>query len=82
MRRDIRGRALRVPCVALDYLGLRDVGFVIPTTWPTPLRPARVQQQPFHGPRYVNSVLFLPDGRRPGGPVREHGSHALRKAPR
>lgn len=25
-------------------------------------------------PRYVNSVLFLPDGRRPGA-VREHGGH-------
>ncbi|MGP4088735.1 FkbM family methyltransferase [Streptomyces sp. KR55] len=36
-------------------------------------------------PRYVNSVLFLPDGRRPGGPgVGDDGSHAatLRKAPR
>lgn len=31
------------------------------------------------GPRYVNSVLFLPDGRRPGTvAVREHGGHALR----
>ncbi|WAZ21526.1 FkbM family methyltransferase [Streptomyces cinnabarinus] len=40
---------------------------------------------PGGGPRYVNSVLFLPDGRRPGGPVRDHGSHAshhpLRPAP-
>lgn len=28
-------------------------------------------------PRYVNSVLFLPDGRRPGGPaVRDHGAYA------
>ncbi len=36
------------------------------------------------GPRYVNSVLFLPDGRRPGAlPVREHGRHAPRpEAPR
>lgn len=32
---------------------------------------------PPHGPRYVNSVLFLPDGRRPGAtPVRDHGPHA------
>lgn len=34
---------------------------------------------PFRGPRYVNSVLFLPDGRRPVG---DDGAHALRKAPR
>ncbi|KAB1148806.1 FkbM family methyltransferase [Streptomyces luteolifulvus] len=35
------------------------------------------------GPRYVNSVLFLPDGRRPGRhAVRNHGPHALRKTPR
>lgn len=38
-------------------------------------------------PRYVNSVLFLPDGRRPGGEaaghvVRDHGSHAVRRTPR
>ncbi|EPD58988.1 FkbM family methyltransferase [Streptomyces sp. HGB0020] len=38
-------------------------------------------------PRYVNSVLFLPDGRRPGGSAVEHGmgdhgSHAVRQAPR
>lgn len=34
--------------------------------------------------RYVNSVLFLPDGRRPGvSGVGDHGSHAaLRQAPR
>ncbi|MGW0709886.1 FkbM family methyltransferase [Streptomyces sp. NPDC002643] len=53
---------------------------------------------PFAGPRYVNSVLFLPDGRRPGGrtrasgpahrhgatagTVRHDGSHVLREAPR
>lgn len=47
---------------------------------------------PFAGPRYVNSVLFLPDGRRPGeraggrgpasGAVRDHGPHVLREAPR
>ncbi|MFF5492552.1 FkbM family methyltransferase [Streptomyces aquilus] len=37
---------------------------------------------PFRGPRYVNSVLFLPDGRRPAGRVGDHGTHALRKAPR
>jgi FkbM family methyltransferase len=31
-------------------------------------------------PRYVNSVLFLPDGRRPGEPrVEDDGSHASRK---
>ncbi|MFF7387521.1 FkbM family methyltransferase [Streptomyces scabiei] len=42
---------------------------------------------PFAG-RYVNSVLFLPDGRRPGeapiasGGVRDHGGHVLREAPR
>ncbi|MFE7072372.1 FkbM family methyltransferase [Streptomyces sp. NPDC057620] len=48
---------------------------------------------PFRGPgyvRYVNSVLFLPDGRRPGGPhagrvchaepVRDDGRHASRQA--
>jgi FkbM family methyltransferase len=35
-------------------------------------------------PRYVNSVLFLPDGRRPGdvGAVRDDGGHAVRQAPR
>lgn len=38
-------------------------------------------------PRYVNSVLFLPDGRRPGSSAVEHGmgdhgSHAVRQAPR
>jgi len=32
---------------------------------------------PFPGPRYVNSVLFLPDGHRPGGrSVRDDGIHA------
>lgn len=35
------------------------------------------------GPRYVNSVLFLPDGRRPGEfPVRDHGARAHRRTPR
>ncbi|GHH93788.1 FkbM family methyltransferase [Streptomyces capillispiralis] len=35
------------------------------------------------GPRYVNSVLFLPDGRRPGGPpVGDDGSRAPRTTPR
>jgi FkbM family methyltransferase len=35
------------------------------------------------GPRYVNSVLFLPDGRRPGaGPVGDDGSRAHRTTPR
>ncbi|MFF9041888.1 FkbM family methyltransferase [Streptomyces sp. NPDC014892] len=43
---------------------------------------------PFSGPRYVNSVLFLPDGRRPGEPaaasgaVGDHGGHVLRETPR
>ncbi|MFC5957487.1 FkbM family methyltransferase [Streptomyces pratens] len=35
------------------------------------------------GPRYVNSVLFLPDGRRPGAPpVSDDGSRASRESPR
>ncbi|WP_155057906.1 FkbM family methyltransferase [Streptomyces blattellae] len=35
-----------------------------------------------HRPRYVNSVLFLPDGRRPGGRVMgDDGPHAVRNAP-
>ncbi|GAA1429222.1 hypothetical protein GCM10009601_43970 [Streptomyces thermospinosisporus] len=35
------------------------------------------------GPRYVNSVLFLPDGRRPGEfPVRDDGARAHRRTPR
>ncbi|ELS53006.1 FkbM family methyltransferase [Streptomyces viridochromogenes] len=155
VRRDIHARALDVPCVALDDLGLRDVGFVkidvdgnelavlrgatavlardrpalfvelesriqpiapvvtylsmlgydgwvLPGSHWVPLAafPLEAHQAqasyvvsqgllrrvlPFgalRGPRYVNSVLFLPDGRRPGGRVREHGTHALRKAPR
>ncbi len=153
VRRDIHARAVEVPCVALDDLGLRDVGFVkidvdgselavlrgatallardrpalfvelesriqpvapvvtylsmlgydgwvLPgSSWVPlasfPLEAHQAQASyvvshgllrrvlPFRGPRYVNSVLFLPDGRRPGGRVREHGSHAvLRKAPR
>ncbi|GGX25231.1 hypothetical protein GCM10010297_53000 [Streptomyces malachitofuscus] len=37
---------------------------------------------PFRGPRYVNSVLFLPDGRRPGAPpVGDDGSRAHRTTP-
>lgn len=37
---------------------------------------------PFGGPRYVNSVLFLPGGRRPGGPpVGDDGSRAHRTTP-
>ncbi|MFJ4831354.1 FkbM family methyltransferase [Streptomyces sp. NPDC088747] len=37
---------------------------------------------PPKGPRYVNSVLFLADGRRPGAPaVRDDGSHAARETP-
>ncbi|MFF1447281.1 FkbM family methyltransferase [Streptomyces sp. NPDC058274] len=32
---------------------------------------------PLRGPRYVNSVLFLPDGRRPGAyRMGDHGTHA------
>lgn len=34
------------------------------------------------GPSYVNSVLYLPDGRRPGGrPVGDDGSRAHRTTP-
>lgn len=153
VRRDIHGRALDVPCVTLDELALKDVGFikidvdgselavlrgatgilsrdrpalfvelesriqpiapvvtylsllgydgwVLPrATW-VPLsgfpleahqaRASYVVSQgllrrvlPFvHRPRYVNSVLFLPDGRRPGvSAVGDDGEHALRKAP-
>ncbi|GAA2287597.1 hypothetical protein GCM10010145_39960 [Streptomyces ruber] len=155
VRRDIHARALHVPLVTLDELGLRDVGFmkidvdgaelavlrgahgvltrdrpalfvelesriqpitpvvdlltglgyagwVLPgRTW-LPLDPAlleahqaRVSHVASHGllrrtlpfralwaPRYVNSVLFLPDGRRPGAPpVGEHGGHALSDPP-
>ncbi|WP_371597811.1 FkbM family methyltransferase [Streptomyces sp. NBC_00564] len=37
---------------------------------------------PPRGPRYVNSVLFLPDGHRPGAyRIRDDGPHAVRKAP-
>ncbi|MFI1163213.1 FkbM family methyltransferase [Streptomyces sp. NPDC020801] len=137
VRRDIHARALPVERVALDDLGLREVGFVkvdvdgselavlrgatgllardrpalfveletriqpvgpvvrylellgyagwvLPGADWLPLasfplaehqaRTAHVAQHgllrrvlPFRGPRYVNSVLFLPDGRRPGG---------------
>ncbi|GAA2951507.1 hypothetical protein GCM10011428_84130 [Streptomyces violaceus] len=140
VRRDIHGRALDVPCVTLDELGLRDVGFIkidVDGNEPAVLRGAtgllardrpalfvelesRIQPiapvvtylallgydgwvlpgdtwvplakfpledhqadasyvvshgllrrvlpspLPLRGPRYVNSVLFLPDGRRPG----------------
>ncbi|MEV6482521.1 FkbM family methyltransferase [Streptomyces sp. NPDC051576] len=154
VRRDIHARAVHVPCVTLDALGLKDVdfikidvdgnelavlhgatglltrdrpalfvelesriqpiapvvtylsllgyeGWVLPeTTWVRlsdfPLeehqaRTSYVVSQgllrrvlPFaRGPRYVNSVLFLPDGRRPGaGPVRDDGSHARSETPR
>ncbi|MBK6019348.1 FkbM family methyltransferase [Streptomyces sp. MBT53] len=159
VRRDIHARAVHVPCVTLDGLGLKDVGFikidvdgselavlhgatglltrdrpalfvelesriqpiapivtylsllgyagwVLPdTTWTRlsafPLeehqaRTSYVVSQgllrrvlPFaRGPRYVNSVLFLPDGRSPGGrspdvsAVRDDGSHARRETPR
>ncbi|MFC3576711.1 FkbM family methyltransferase [Streptomyces yaanensis] len=152
VRRDIHARALEVPCVTLDGLGLRDVGFVkidvdgnelavlrgaksiltrdrpalfielesriqpiapvvdflgdlgyagwvLPSRSWLPLNPrileahqARVSYVathgllrrvlPFRGPRYVNSVLFLPDGRRPGAAaVRQDGPHAAREAP-
>lgn len=38
---------------------------------------------PPRGPRYVNSVLFLPDGHRPGAyRIRDDGPHAARKTPR
>ncbi len=145
VRRDVHARALEVPCVTLDSLGLHDVdfvkidvdgnelaylrgakappataalfielesriepiapvvdhlaergytGWVLPaTTWlpltPFPLeahqaRTSHVAAQgllrrvlPPRGPRHVNSVLFLPDGRRPGpSPMRRHGPHA------
>ncbi|MEU9286632.1 FkbM family methyltransferase [Streptomyces sp. NPDC048275] len=147
VRRDIHARALEVPCVTLDGLNLRDVGFikidvdgnepavlrgadallardrpalfielesriqpiapvitylsergyagwVLPdTTWlPLASFPLEAHQArrshvvaqgllrrvlPPPGPRYVNSVLFLPDGRRPGThPIRDHGPHA------
>ncbi|MDN0194409.1 FkbM family methyltransferase [Streptomyces sp. S.PNR 29] len=154
VRRDIHARALDVPCVTLDELGLKDVGFVkidvdgneaavlrgatgllardrpalfvelecriqpiapvvtylsllgydgwvLPgDTWvPLASFPLETHQAdachvvsqgllrrvlPFRGPRYVNSVLFLPDGRRPAPrTVGDDGSHAvLRKAPR
>jgi FkbM family methyltransferase len=147
VRRDIHARALEVPCLTLDSLDLRDVGFIkidvdgnelavlrgarsllardrpalfielesriqpiAPvvehlaeqgyTGWVLPGKswlplasfPLEAHQSqtsyvvsqgllrrvlPPHGPRYVNSVLFLPDGRRPGAePVRDHGPHA------
>ncbi|MBY8340804.1 FkbM family methyltransferase [Streptomyces spinosirectus] len=158
VRRDIHARALHVPCVTLDELGLRDVdfikidvdgselavlrgatgllardrpalfvelesriqpiapvvtylsllrydGWVLPgATWvPLARFPLEAHQAtashvvsqgllgrvlPFRRhPRYVNSVLFLPDGRRPGGGAAghgmgDHGSHAVRQAPR
>ncbi|MFF0199619.1 FkbM family methyltransferase [Streptomyces sp. NPDC005017] len=150
VRRDIHARAVPVRVVALDDLGLRDVGFVkvdvdgnelavlrgatallardrpalfvelesriqpvapvvtylgllgyegwvLPSDRWVPLAafPLREHQAgaahvashgllrrvlPFSSrPRYVNSVLFLPDGRRPGGPrVRDDGGHAVR----
>lgn len=154
VRRDIHARALDVPCVTLDDLGLREVGFikidvdgnelavlrgatcvlardrpalfvelesriqpiapvvtylsllgyegwVLPgASWVRlaafPLEEHQASASyvvshgllrrvlPFRrGPRYVNSVLFLPDGRRPGvGAVRDDGSHARSEAPR
>ncbi|MFJ5259574.1 FkbM family methyltransferase [Streptomyces sp. NPDC088387] len=149
VRRDIHGRAVPVRCVALDDLGLKEVGFVkidvdgselavlrgatallardrpslfveletriqpvspvvtylrllgyegwvLPADRWVPLSsfPLETHQEgtahvvnegllrrvlPFrHRPRYVNSVLFLPDGRRPGGHrVRDDGLHVL-----
>ncbi|MEV0633923.1 FkbM family methyltransferase [Streptomyces sp. NPDC050619] len=151
VRRDIHGHALDVRCVALDDLGLREVGFikidvdgnelavlrgakailtrdrpalfvelesriqpiapvvtylsllgydgwVLPgDSWvPLSAFPLEAHQSaasyvvahgllrrvlPFRDrPRYVNSVLFLPDGRRPGERrVRDDEHHALRK---
>ncbi|PAZ17225.1 methyltransferase FkbM [Streptomyces sp. SA15] len=154
VRRDIHGHALDVRCVALDDLGLRNVGFIkvdvdgselsvlrgatgllardrpalfvelesriqpiapvvtylsllgydgwvlpgdswVPLTdFPLEAHQERAAYVVTHGllrrvlpfrsrPRYVNSVLFLPDGRRPGAEetVRHDGSHALRKTP-
>ncbi|MEU8955415.1 FkbM family methyltransferase [Streptomyces sp. NPDC048518] len=148
VRRDIHDTAVDVPCVTLDGLGLRDVGFIkidvdgneLPVLrgaheliardrpalfielesriqpiapivelltrhhryrgWVLPHRTwlplasfdleahqcdtsyvvaqglLRRALTPRH-PRYVNSVLFLPDGRRPGErPVRDDGVHA------
>ncbi|MGC0332177.1 FkbM family methyltransferase [Streptomyces sp. SAI-170] len=149
VRRDIHARAVPVRVVALDDLGLKDVGFVkvdvdgsepavlrgatallsrdrpalfvelesriqpvapvvtylrllgyegwvLPAdTWvplsafPLEAHQARAAHVASHGlarrvlpfgdrPRYVNSVLFLPDGRRPGGArVRDDGTHAV-----
>ncbi|WP_432116942.1 FkbM family methyltransferase [Streptomyces sp. bgisy032] len=156
VRRDIHGRALDVPCVTLDDLALRDVGFikidvdgneaavlrgatgllardrpalfvelesriqpigpvvtylsllgyegwVLPGDSWVPLAgfPLEAHQADtshvvshgllrrvlpsslLRGPRYVNSVLFLPDGRHPGrAPVGDDGTHALRETPR
>ncbi|MCA2203279.1 FkbM family methyltransferase [Streptomyces griseoincarnatus] len=155
VRRDVHGHALDVTCVALDDLGLRDVGFlkidvdgnepavlrgatgilardrpalfvelesriqpiapvvtylsllgydgwVLPAgTWiPLSRFPLEAHQERtayvathgllrrilpaerLRGPRYVNSVLFLPDGRRPGEPpVGDDGSRAHRTTP-
>ncbi|MET9388799.1 FkbM family methyltransferase [Streptomyces sp. NPDC006624] len=156
VRRDIHGRALDVPCVTLDDLALRDVGFikidvdgneaavlrgatgllardrpalfveleariqpigpvvtylsllgyegwVLPGDSWVPLAgfPLEAHQADtshvvshgllrrvlpsslLRGPRYVNSVLFLPDGHHPGrAPVGDDGTHALRETPR
>ncbi|MER6124728.1 FkbM family methyltransferase [Streptomyces sp. NPDC001795] len=152
VRRDIHARAMEVPCVTLDGLGLHDVGFikidvdgnelavlrgargilrrdrpalfvelesriqpiapvvefladlgyagwVLPSRSWLPLNQRILEAHqarasyvvthgllrrvlPFRGPRYVNSVLFLPDGRRPGvHAVRKDGPHAVREAP-
>ncbi|WP_437075100.1 FkbM family methyltransferase [Streptomyces sp. enrichment culture] len=149
VRRDIHARALPVRVVALDDLGLREVGFikvdvdgselavlrgatalltrdrpallvelesriqpvtpvvtylrllgydgwVMPSdrwvtleSFPLEHHQARTAHVASHGllrrvlplghrPRYVNSVLFLPDGRRPGrAGVRDDGTHAV-----
>ncbi|MCD7439664.1 FkbM family methyltransferase [Streptomyces lincolnensis] len=154
VRRDIHGRALEVPCITLDDLGLTNVdfvkidvdgselavlrgatgilardrpalfvelesriqpispvvtylsllgydGWVLPGDSWVPLASFPLEDHqstasyvvahgllrrvlPFRDrPRYVNSVLFLPDGRRPGSSgVGDDGGHALRKAPR
>lgn len=152
VRRDIHARALDVPCVTLDGLGLRDVGFIkidvdgaeLPVlrgahgllthdrpalfielesriqpitpvvdllaglgyagwvlpghTW-LPLDPAALEAHqarasyvvsqgllrrvlPFlRGPRYVNSVLFLPDGHRPDGHIPDGTAATVREMP-
>ncbi|MFE6283662.1 FkbM family methyltransferase [Streptomyces sp. NPDC057877] len=87
----------------VTYLGLLGyAGWVLPTdTWvPLSAFPLEVHQAatahvaghglvrrvlPFRtgGPRYVNSVLFLPDGHRPyGAPMHDDGLHATARSER